>query len=774
MEHNKRKNSYEIFILVMLLLVLICIISFAVWQITAYSKSMINLGENLAKSTTLDYTSELDTSLGLAMLRTSDLASSLSPLDTEDKILDRLRTALAADSGISLLRFFLSGIEHDSAGYIIEADGEAAGPKNEHLIRLISSRTPGCAGIIYDSRSTEVYIAFYCPVEDNEHLDGIVTYFSADGLLSRMLMKTARMSSDSEYLAVCSSDGTVVLKINEKKASLPADNLTNFYERLQAITGNKADADLIRLAISNDGIGSTTFYSGDHRYTLAAAASASSENTLFIVNIYDAKTMIADGYSFLNVLVVTLLIFLLTVICSLIYVVKMRINTLEKVKAMDNINPLLECNTFKKFSLDTDEILRKNKISKFALVYTEIEQFHFITASYENLNTEDILRFVAKVYKMSMRQDETYGHIIDDHFVLLIHYSDEADLMRRLRLIHAIVFNYPEMKKLRSNLRLSIGAYCIDRTKDEPIQKLIDRAIIAQKTIPHYSSESINIYSESVQNIYVQRAIIESRKDVALKNNEFQIFYQPKYNIAQNRTDGSEALVRWYDPENGIYRNTAEFVPIFEADGFVSKLDRYVYVEVCKYISEAVARGDRVVPVSINVSRVTATQDDFVSFYISTKKKYNIADDFLTIEFTESFAIENYDVLKDVIKRLKANGIRCSIDDFGAGYSSYSILKELPMDELKLDRFFISNGLSKERDDLLLKSIIKLAKDLGMKVTQEGVEDIQTLRRLEDLGCDVIQGYYYSRPLELTEYTAFLNNESSRKITSSSLAGQRN
>ena len=147
-----------------------------------------------------------------------------------------------------------------------------------------------------------------------------------------------------------------------------------------------------------------------------------------------------------------------------------------------------------------------------------------------------------------------------------------------------------------------------------------------------------------------------------------------------------------------------------------------------------------------------------MDFYIHTKNKYHIADNFLTIEFTESFAFENYNILKDITEKLRRNGFKCSIDDFGAGYSSFKVLKDLPMDELKLDKFFVSQGLSKQRDNIILKSMISIAKSMEMKLTQEGVETKDELEMLKRLGCDVIQGYYYSKPLSQDDYTFFINN----------------
>jgi EAL domain-containing protein (putative c-di-GMP-specific phosphodiesterase class I) len=209
-----------------------------------------------------------------------------------------------------------------------------------------------------------------------------------------------------------------------------------------------------------------------------------------------------------------------------------------------------------------------------------------------------------------------------------------------------------------------------------------------------------------------------------------------------------------------------EFIPLFETNGFITKLDHFVYTEVLEFISKAAEHGDKVVPVAVNVSRVTAGNEDFLNFYIGNKKKYRIPDGFITIEFTESFAMEDYDKIAHVIEELHKNGIRCSIDDFGSGYSSFSILKQINVDELKLDSVFLRRGVDVKRDDKLLSTMIELAKSMGMRVVQEGVETKEMFDKVVAMGCDVIQGYYYAKAISLEEFKLFINTNTSIKYKS--------
>ena len=243
----------------------------------------------------------------------------------------------------------------------------------------------------------------------------------------------------------------------------------------------------------------------------------------------------------------------------------------------------------------------------------------------------------------------------------------------------------------------------------------------------------------------------------ALANSEFHLFYQPKYNLKSKTLDGSEVLIRWYDNKIEKYRVPNEFLPVFEENGFIVNLDHFVFYKACENIAERIKNKKVCYPVSVNISRVTAIQPNFTDYYIKIKKKFNIKDNFLTLEFTESFAYENYDYLSDTVKILHDNGFLCSVDDFETGYASYNILKTIPMDEIKLDKFFLQKGISTERDQTLLSSVIEMVKKLDMKVTQEGVETKGDLERLEALECDVIQGYLFAKPMKYVDYCEFID-----------------
>ena len=279
-------------------------------------------------------------------------------------------------------------------------------------------------------------------------------------------------------------------------------------------------------------------------------------------------------------------------------------------------------------------------------------------------------------------------------------------------------------------------------------------------------NELFSLFSEEVKTEIERNEKIESMMESALASREFRLFLQPKYDVKHDCVHSAEALVRWFDPQKGEYLFPADFIPLFETNGFITKLDHFVYIEVLEYLRSAAEKGEKVVPVAVNVSRVTATSQDFINFYVGNKKKYGIPDGFITLELTESFAMEDYEKISGIITALHNGGMRLSIDDFGSGYSSFSVLKQANVDELKLDSVFMKRGVDIRRDDKLHATMIDLAKSMGMSVVQEGVETKELFDKVVSMGCDVIQGFYYAKAIPLEEFKLFINTNTSIKYKS--------
>ena len=244
----------------------------------------------------------------------------------------------------------------------------------------------------------------------------------------------------------------------------------------------------------------------------------------------------------------------------------------------------------------------------------------------------------------------------------------------------------------------------------------------------------------------LQDAEIESSMQEALASGQFIYYIQPKYAADGTRILGGEALVRWQKPD-GTMVSPAEFIPLFERNGFIRQLDIHVFTQVCADLRRLLDAGQPVVPISVNVSRQHLYWPEFAPTYIAIKERYRLPDQLIELELTESTLLENTTAAFSTLEHLRQKGFLCSIDDFGSGYSSLNALKDLPADVLKLDREFLSDSAQPAKSEIIIRGIIDMAKRLSLRIVAEGVETPTQLAFLQDTGCDMIQGFIFSKPL---------------------------
>ena len=242
-----------------------------------------------------------------------------------------------------------------------------------------------------------------------------------------------------------------------------------------------------------------------------------------------------------------------------------------------------------------------------------------------------------------------------------------------------------------------------------------------------------------------------------MKEDQFQIFYQPKFDLKTNRFYGAEALVRWNHPQRGLLPPSF-FVPFSEKSGLVVPMDHYIYSHVCQDIAKWQKEHKRLVKVSINISRKTIYDDGLIDFLADEIKSRNIDPASIDMEVTESLAAKDTAFLLQLVSKIKGLGMSTSIDDFGVGYSSFNSLKRLPFDTLKIDKSFVDDIEVDQKSRAIVNSIIQVSHNLGLVTIAEGVETKEQVDLLRKMGCDAIQGYYYSRPLSNYEFQKFLSD----------------
>lgn len=385
-------------------------------------------------------------------------------------------------------------------------------------------------------------------------------------------------------------------------------------------------------------------------------------------------------------------------------------------------------------------------------VCIDISGFHIVNDLYSRGEGNRILVAMAnELQRIAAAENGIAGRKAADVFLLYLPHRDTyTDLLQTLQ--DAL----GGMTDDNNAVRLKMGVYpCADKQLD--VQTRFDRAKLARDTI-HYSFSQIIAYydGEKYRKDLLSRQLMQEM-DAALTSHSFKVYYQPKFDVTGDRPVpvSAEALVRWHHPEMGVIF-PGMFVPLFEDNGLITKLDRYVWEETAAQIRRWRDRYGITFPVSVNASRMDMADADLTDYLLGVVRKNDIEPKDLYIEITESAYTKNFEQLVEQVGRLRAAGFKIEMDDFGSGYSSLNMLSSIIIDVLKLDISFIRNMFGSERNLLMLQLMMQIKDSLHVPVVAEGVETEEQLRHLKEIGCEFVQGYYFSQPVPPEQFDPFL------------------
>lgn len=398
------------------------------------------------------------------------------------------------------------------------------------------------------------------------------------------------------------------------------------------------------------------------------------------------------------------------------------------------------------------EVLRQNPALEYDIVCSDIENFKLINDVFGIPAGDRLLRDIAALYRTAVGNVGICGRLNADQFACLLErrtdYSDEM-----------FVRMSGELNALANARRIVMkwGIYPVE-DRGVPVEQMCDRALLAARSIKGQYGKHFAAYDDQLRGRLLREQAIIDNMESALAQGQFQAYLQPKYRIRDSRLAGAEALVRWAHPEWGL-QSPAEFIPLFERNGFISKLDRFVWEQSCSLLRGWDAAGLPAIPISVNVSRADIYQADIADVLLETVRRYGLAPGRLHLEITESAYTEDPSQIIETVARLRALGFVIEMDDFGSGYSSLNMLNRLPIDVLKLDMRFIQSETAKPVDQGILRFIMDLARWMELHVVAEGVETREQLERLREIDCDYVQGYYFVRPVPREEFETLLREE---------------
>ena len=428
------------------------------------------------------------------------------------------------------------------------------------------------------------------------------------------------------------------------------------------------------------------------------------------------------------------------------------------------IDPLTKLWTREKFEREAKRIIRFNPNKKFMLIESDIRGFKFINQNYGELMADKlIIQFSKILNKQILRVNGIMGRGFADHFYSLVKISSVQQAMRvfqqNLEEVNAQIkkFDTPFIPKFGISFVLPQG-----KNNNVTIQTLIGQASFAKSTIKDNMLKQFSIYNSRLLNKINKEQYIENNMKAALENKEFFVMYQPKIDLTTDKIVGAEALVRWNNPKFGMMAPN-DFIPLFERNGFIKKLDFYVYDMVFDFIQRQIDSGNHVVPISVNMSRNHSKPEKFMHDFMEIFNKYSIPPSFIQVEIIERSFMDN-NTLKEITDLLHKEGFSVAMDDFGSGESSLNMLTKIPVDVLKFDRTFLlsftnNDGALNKDAESVLELLIDLSKTLKKETVFEGVETIEQRDFLKSIDCDQAQGFFYSRPLSESDFMNYLSEE---------------
>lgn len=403
------------------------------------------------------------------------------------------------------------------------------------------------------------------------------------------------------------------------------------------------------------------------------------------------------------------------------------------------------------FYAKTKEMLLDNPDKNFDLLRINIERFKVLNDLFGESTGDKLLRYIGKFLKEINLPLCVSGRLYADNFVVCYE-AGKGDSRRMINTLQMVADSFA----INNRTILSFGLYRID-DKTLPVSVMCDRANMALWKAKGNFKNPYCEYDEKMRQQVLKEQKIINAMEMAIQNKEFTLYLQPKYDIEQGTIIGAEALVRWISQENGFI-SPGDFIPVFENNGFVYEVDKFIWEESCRYLRKWLDEGREVHPISVNVSRIDLYDPKLVKHLVDLREKYQLPSQYLELEITESAYTEDPEQIITITRQLREAGFVILMDDFGTGYSSLNMLKDIQIDVLKLDMGFLKSSDYSAKGGNILTAILKMAESLKMQTIAEGVETKEQVEFLKSIGCKYVQGFYYSKPLPVEDFEKLISD----------------
>ncbi|GAA0803076.1 EAL domain-containing protein [Faecalicatena orotica] len=633
-------------------------------------------------------------------------------------------------------------------GYAVSTDSEVFSVQDREYYHKALNGESNVSDVIVDKIGGGYINVYAVPLYHAEKLTGVIIATNETDLFSEIL--NFRTFYGEGYSYIIQKDGTPVVFSAGKADFRQFDNL--FAELDKSGVEESEIAQMKQdMEQNDDGI---IEYSMDDVPTVGAYRKIGI-NDWYVVTVVPRASVYenTDRIVVRNRQMAMITTVLLTALCVLIVLQNYKSD--KKLSYLAYVDSFTGGNNLNRFKMLAARRIEKG-VDSLYMVWVDIDNFKLINDMYGYQEGDAILLDMNRMISEIISTDDIYGRMSNDNFLCLVCCKDDEEVRNRDACFRERFREQQNNRGKRYNVIFTTGVYKI--TPDETdIGKIIDRTTMAHRRAKQMNSEcKICFYNDTMREEAVRIKDIEDVMHGALSRKEFQVYLQPKCNMNTGAIEGAEALVRWMRDGRVMY--PSDFIPVFERNGFIVNLDLYTLEEVCRMQRYWLDMGFNPPAVSVNQSKPLVYGKDYVQKVLNIVRRYDLPPNLIEIELLESLIHDNIDALQKITEELGQNGILVCIDDFGSGYSSLNLIKDICADVLKIDRAFLNNAETNQRAWIVLKNVVELAKGLNMSVVVEGVETENQAALLKEVGCTTAQGYLYAKPMPVSEYEKRIKN----------------
>ena len=668
-------------------------------------------------------------------------------LDDADSILNVLNDI---NKGNSFIRMGIADLKGDVD--LVDLDGKIHRGYDISSLDAFSEVLKGNHSVsetFYEADSGEDVNYYMVPIYKGERMDSILCAVESGNILKELL--DVRVFQNEGYFGIVDSQGILVaptvdpnpeVKIgasifdladmSEKQESQVHSVLVNGEAQkfIVPVFGNENLAVLQPLDINN--------------WTVVSVVPRDSLNTYF--------NQTAIGVA---ILVAIISIFFIGL---LVWQIRSTGRYQERLESLAYTDQLTCLRNYRKFYIDAQQLIETKHLKKYAIWSMDIKTFNTINDIFGNAAGDQLLKFIGAFLKKQEDMNNFAARTSADDFIGIYEYSQKEDIVHMFEALKNEIFKRDIIPESEKKIDFAMGFYCFEDFDEVPsVEEMANMATIAEKNAKSLLGSNMMFFTREMQDDLHWKILLEAQAQDALDKGEITFVLQPKVKIREQFVvAGAEVLARWNHSEYGLI-SPGDFIPLFEENGFIVTFDRYIFRKACQWLVEFQKKYHLPLKIAVNVSRQGLLREDIISYYSGIKNELGIGDGILELEFTESIVFDDYELFKNTVIGLQDAGFMCSIDDFGAGYSSMDVLKSLPIDVLKLDAIFMENEGNVERGKILLNGFIALAHELCIITVAEGVETEEQVRYLIEANCDIVQGYVFSKPLPPSEFEEYIS-----------------